>query len=130
VLLRPSLLGNLLRQPRWLMATVVSAFSFGAQAVALAFGPLALVQPVAAMDLLFALPLLAHRHQFRLRPRDWAAAGAVAGGIAAFLALAPPSAGKVVPGLGDWAWVLVLVALALAVVAPVALRAPTRSKRP
>lgn len=123
-LLRPALLGRLARQPRWVAATALSAFSFGVQAAALAFGPLALVQPVAATDLLFAMPLLARRRRFRLGTREWAAAAVVAGSIAAFLALAPPSGGRVAPGIADWAWPLVVVGAAVAIVGPASLRAP------
>lgn len=99
-------LRRLARRPRWLLAVSLAAVSFGVQAVALMFGPLALVQPLAATDLLFALPFLTHRQRQRPGVRDWGAAGMVVAGIAGFLVISPPSAGSAQPGLTGWAWVL------------------------
>lgn len=116
-------LQRLARRPRWLWAVSLSAVSFGVQALALAFGPLALVQPVAATDLLFALPFLARRQRQRLLPRDWLAAAMVAGGIAAFLAISPPASGSTTPSAARWTWVLVGTGGIAFVLAQVALRA-------
>ena len=51
------LLVGLAHRPRWLIGIAGDFFSFGLQALALAFGPLALVQPLAVTGLLFAIPL-------------------------------------------------------------------------
>jgi hypothetical protein len=48
------LLAHLTRRRLWLAGIALSAAAYGLQALALAFGPLALVAPVTAMDLLFA----------------------------------------------------------------------------
>lgn len=110
---------RLVRRPRWVLAVSLAGVSFVVQAVALAFGPLALVQPLAGTDLLFALPLLAHRQREALRPSDWGAAGMVVGGVSGFLAVSPPSAGEAVPAFTTWALVLIgagaLVTLMIAV---------------
>lgn len=121
--LRLGLLWQLLRRPRWVAAFALSMLSFGAQAVALAFGPLVLVQPVAATDLLFAIPLIAYRRQQWLRPADWLGGLLVAGGVTLFLVLAPPSSGRVAPGTTDWLPVFLGVGALVLVGAPAALRA-------
>lgn len=99
------LMRRLIRRPRWLAALALSGLSFGVQALALSFGPLVLVLPIAATDLLFALPILAHVRRQRLRGSDWTAAALVAGGVAAFLLLSRSAPGRVEPHLVDWAFV-------------------------
>ena len=118
-LLSLRLLLALARNPRWLAGVTLGALSFAIQGLALAFGPLALVQPLAATDVLFALPMIAVARRYRLTRGDWADAGAVAGGIALFFAVAPPSEGTRAPGLAAWAPVI-LAAGAFATVAGLA----------
>ena len=48
--LRPSLIGFLLRRRRWLLGTALGILGWPLQAVALAFAPLALVQPILALS--------------------------------------------------------------------------------
>jgi drug/metabolite transporter (DMT)-like permease len=117
-LLSLRLLLALLRNPRWLAGVGLGVLSFAIQGLALAFGPLALVQPLAATDVLFALPMIAGS-RYRLTRGDWLGAGAVAGGIALFLAVSPPSEGTRAPGLAAWAPVI-LAAGAFATVAGLA----------
>jgi len=106
-LLSLRLLLALARNPRWLAGVALGVLSFAVQVLALAFGPLALVQPLAATDVLFALPMIAVLHRYRLTRGDWLGAGAVAGGIALFFAVSPPSegararAGRMGPGDPD-----------------------------
>lgn len=114
-------LRRLARRPAWLLAVALSGLSFIAQAVALAFGPLALVQPIAATDLLFALPLLARRHRRRLGARDWLAAAMVVGGVAGFLSASPPSAGSSAPSVTTWVVLLASVAVLVSAVAGAAI---------
>ena len=118
-LLSLRLLLALARNPRWLAGVTLGVLSFAIQGLALAFGPLALVQPLAATDVLFALPMIAVLHRYRLTRSDWLGAGAVAGGIALFFAVSPPSAGTRAPGLAVWAPVI-LAAGAFATVAGLA----------
>jgi hypothetical protein len=63
--LRFGLLVTRVRERRWLGGLALTVFSFGIQAAALAFGPLALVQPLATIDVLFALPLIARLNRRR-----------------------------------------------------------------
>ncbi|MBO0770291.1 MAG: DMT family transporter [Actinobacteria bacterium] len=101
--LQARLLLRLARQPRWLAGVGLSAFSFALQGLALAFGPLALVQPLAATDVLFALPLIARRNRRRLTRRDAAGALTITAGISVFLAVSPPTEGILTPGTLAWA---------------------------
>lgn len=96
------LLISLIRQPRWIGGIALAAGSFAIQGLALAFGPLTLVQPVAATDVLFALPLIARRNRRRLTGQDALGALTVTGGIVTFLTVSPPVAGRSVPGIAAW----------------------------
>ncbi len=49
------LLTRLARRPLWLAGIALAAAAYDLQALALAFGPLALAAPIVATDLLFAL---------------------------------------------------------------------------
>ena len=112
------LLIRLARRPIWLLGIASMIFGFGFQLTALHFGPLALVQPVMAVELLlvFGYMAIAGRRRVRIRRRDWLAAAAMSAGVAGFLALASPSGGRQhAPGP---AWTLAgLVTLAIVLVA-------------
>ncbi|MFK4150026.1 DMT family transporter [Streptomyces sp. NPDC004065] len=124
--LRPRLVLDLLRRPLWLLGAALSVLSYVMQGVALAFGPLVLVLPLAAMDLVFALPLVARRRGRPVTRTEAVGALCTAGGVAAFLAVLPPSAGLVAPGLGEWLPLLALAAACLCVLVPVGWRRPGR----
>lgn len=94
------------------------------QGLALAFGPLTLVQPLAAADVLFALPMIAVLRRYRLTRGDWIGAFAVAGGLAVFLAVAPPAGGE--PARVPRAWAPVLLAATAVTAVSVAAAARTR----
>jgi drug/metabolite transporter (DMT)-like permease len=109
------LLATLAHRKMWLAGIASDAVSFGLQALALAFGPLALVQPLLVCGLLFALPVAVRRRHRRLGVREWAGTVAVAGGLAAFLAAASPSQGTSQPTPVRWiALIAVLGAVMLA----------------
>lgn len=120
--MQPRLLLDLARRPRWLAGIGLDALSFFILALALAFGPLALVQPLAALDVLFVLPLIARRQGRRLTAGDAAGAVAVAGGIVTFLAVATPSGGQRVPSLAEWAPVFLAAGLLAGLAALAGLR--------
>jgi drug/metabolite transporter (DMT)-like permease len=126
--LRVRLLLTLLRQPRWIAGVALAMFSFVILGTALAFGPLALVLPLAATDVLFALPLIARRYHRRLTRKDLAGAITFTIGIAVFLAVSPPSPGTGVPGLGAWTPVLAAVCVLVAISAVAALRVRGRPR--
>jgi drug/metabolite transporter (DMT)-like permease len=115
------LLARLAGRPLWLAGIALAAVAYGLQALALAFGPLALVAPIVATDLLFALPVAA-RWSRRLGPREWLGCALAAGGVAAFLAVAPPSSGGSDAPPQDWllafGGVALLCGLAVAVGRP------------
>jgi hypothetical protein len=99
---------------------MIGGFLF--QLTALRFGPLALVQPILAVELLlvFGYMAVAGSGRVRVRRRDWLAAAAMSAGIALFLGLASPSGGRLNAPAPAWllagliTLALVLVALALA----------------
>ena len=107
--LRLSLVASLVRRPAWLVGAVLDVSSYLILGVALAFGPLVLVMPLASTDLLFALPLLAWRRRRRVTRAEAAGAACTAGGMAAFLAVLPSTAGRPVPALASWIPLLVVV---------------------
>lgn len=92
---------GLLRQPLWLASTVGSVVGFGLQALALATGPIVLVQPLLVTGVLFAAVagFLLHR-----APMDWGLASGLvmaAGGLALFLVAARPAPGEDILSLSD-----------------------------
>ena len=96
--LRSRLVFRLARQPVWLLGFASMLAGFGLQVVALRYGPLALVQPILATELLFFFAYLAvvtaMRTGRRVQVRDWLAAVAMSGGISLFLGAAAPSGGR------------------------------------
>ncbi|MGH3168163.1 MAG: DMT family transporter [Trebonia sp.] len=97
---------RLARQPVWLLGIASMILGFGFQLTALRFGPLALVQPILALELLivFGYLAVAGARRVRVRRRDWLAAAAMSAGIGLFLGLASPSGGRLhAPGS---AWLL------------------------
>ncbi|MCW7940738.1 membrane protein [Streptomyces hygroscopicus] len=93
-------LARVLRRPHWLAGTGLLVLSTVLQASALAVGSLSVVQPLLASELLFTLAV--GSVVFRRRPdsRTWLAFTALAVGLALFLGMAAPSAGRptVLPG--------------------------------
>jgi drug/metabolite transporter (DMT)-like permease len=89
----PRLLLDLSRRPVWVASVVATIAGAALQAAALHFGPLALVQPILACDLLFAVFINAVAR--RAAPDRVLLAGAVccAAGLGVFLAVAQPSGG-------------------------------------
>jgi hypothetical protein len=103
--LSPRILADLVRQPLWLTAVGANIVGFALQVVALSFGSLALVQPILACDLIFAVLILWYRGQrANLRPPKvkhlLAGVAATTIGVAGFLAIGQPSAGRMQARLG------------------------------
>ena len=89
----PLLVFRLARRPMWLLGFAGMLAGFGCQLTALRFGPLALVQPVLAVELIVVFGLLAVLNPGQVRARDWAAAIAMsASGSTSMWFFAPPSA--------------------------------------
>ena len=99
---------------------MIGGFLF--QLTALRYGPLALVQPILAVELLlvFGYMAVAGSGRVRVRRRDWLAAAVMSAGIGVFLLLASPSGGRLHAPAPAWLFAglitlgLVLLALALA----------------
>jgi len=128
VTLRFALLWHLVRQPRWVAGVALEAFSFVIQGVALVFGPLSLVQPIAATDVLFALPMIARRQRRRLTRQDILGALTVGAGIAIFLAVSPPTSGLSAPAIGTWIPVFVALGALVALAGVAALRVQGKAR--
>jgi cytochrome P450/drug/metabolite transporter (DMT)-like permease len=97
-LVHPELLFQVVRRPRWLAGFAVGTFGAGLHAVALAWAPLALVQPLGVTTLLFAVPLAGLVRRRRPRRAELAAAAVTAVGLAALLSsLQLPAAPPVLP---------------------------------
>ncbi len=122
-------LGQLVRRPRWLAGIALAVAAYGWQATALAFGPLALVAPIAATDLVFALALAAWWSRQRPQKRDLLGCALVVGGVGCFLAASPPSAGRSAASAAGWlaAFAAVTVIVGLAAGTGLAVRGTVRA---
>ena len=109
------LLLRMARHPVWLAGIAADALGFVGQAVALTIGRLAVVQPLLATSMIFALPLGNRLTNQRIRRSDVAAAILVTASLVAFLTIANPSGGRDDAPLGEW---LVLGAITVGVCIP------------
>lgn len=127
--LSPSLLLDLLRRPKWLLGGGSMLGGFGLQAVALSFGPVALVQPIIVLELAFAIPFGILRRHRRAGLREWAGIFAVMSGVAIFLLSANPGTGVQNPPSTQWIESLVPVGgvATVCVLLGAARRGPTRA---
>jgi drug/metabolite transporter (DMT)-like permease len=85
---------RLARQPIWLTGIASMILGFVFQLAALHYGPLALVQPILALELLFVFGYMAILGSRSVKRRDWTAAAAMSAGLALFLFAASPSGGR------------------------------------
>ncbi|MCX4751666.1 DMT family transporter [Kitasatospora sp. NBC_01287] len=97
----------LLRQRVWLGGMVAVAAAACCQALALANGPLSIVQPIFVLELLIALLLAGLILRRPLPPRTWQAAGWVTAGLGVALWAAAPSGDG--PSAGFTRWLLATV---------------------
>lgn len=113
----PMLIFRLARRPVWLLGFACMIAGFGFQVSALHFGPLALVQPLLVVELLFVFGYLAFLTRCRgVRRREWLAAVAMSVGLSVFLRVASPSGGQPHASALSW-WISGLVILAVVAVA-------------
>jgi drug/metabolite transporter (DMT)-like permease len=122
------LLVAMAKRPVWLAGIAADGIGFLCQAVALAIGRLAVVQPLLVATVVFALPLGAKLTGQRVRRIDVAAALVVLASLVAFLLIADPSGGMDDAPLGQW---LVAFAISAAICVPVFLlrKRGTRGRR-
>lgn len=121
--LRPGLLLDLARRPRWLLGNLAEVAAVVLQFVALRRGSLLLVQTLLVSGLLFALPLGAALQHRRLATGDWLGTVAVVAGLGVFVSVARPSRGRGNTSHEGWAAVL---GLGCGTVAALVLAAPRR----
>jgi drug/metabolite transporter (DMT)-like permease len=94
---------------------------FAAQAVALSFGALSVVQPLVVTRLVFGLVIAARVSRQALAPREWAGALAIVVGLGAFLVAASPGEGTTAMAGSGWLGVLLATgvpAVVLVITAP------------
>ena len=116
--LKVGLLVRLARQPAWLTGLACDGGGYVLQFVALGHGPIIVVQTLLVCGLLFALPIGAAWAGRRLDRSDWIGAFLVCAGLAVFLGVANPAAGRNNASTGAWVALLVPVTvLTLALVA-------------
>jgi drug/metabolite transporter (DMT)-like permease len=117
--LRPSLLGRLLRNRRWLGATALGLLGWPFEIVALLLAPLTVVQPCLASGLVLLLWLGTTRLGERPGQREFVAVAAIVAGIGGVAWAAPD---RSTDHAGAAAIALALVLVALPVLAPYVLR--------
>ena len=108
-ILSPRIMLDLVRQPLWLAGIAGSVAGFALQIVALRFGGLALVEPILACDLIFAVLI----SSFLQRSRDlviFVGVGTCTAGVAGFLMIGHPSGGQ--PNYGVHVMLLLVGGLA------------------
>jgi drug/metabolite transporter (DMT)-like permease len=116
---RPTLLGQLLRRPRWLAATGLAVLGFPFQVLALSQVPLSVVQPALAVGLLLLLVLGVRMLGETVGQREILCTLAIVGGVAGASIAAP---GESSSHAGTLGLALVLVPLGALAAAPFALR--------
>ena len=117
--LRPSLIGRLVRNKRWLGATALGLAGWPLEVVALLLAPLTVVQPCLASGLILLLWLGATRLGERPGLREWTAVAAIVLGVAGVALTAPD---RSTDHAGGAAIALAAVLIAIPVLAPYALR--------
>jgi len=92
----PRLLLRLLHRRQWLEGAAADFGGVSLQALALALGPLALVQPILIGGLILAIPIEAAMERRRVRRHELVAVLVSGSGLAALIAIASPRAGPVI----------------------------------
>jgi hypothetical protein len=122
------LIGRLLRRRLWLAGVALDGLGLAAQAAALGYGAVLVVEPVLATALLFAL--LADAVWARASPpgAQWAWTLALSAGLACFLVVGDPSAGLDHASTGRWLVAGAVYVPILVLLVALAARAPGRRR--
>lgn len=88
--MRGQLLARVAARPVWLLGSAAGLVAVGLQALALAWGPVSVVQPLLVTALLFALPATVLVRGRRPAPAEWVWACVLIVGLVLFLASAHP----------------------------------------
>lgn len=100
--------GELIKNPIWVIGVVLFITSFFLHMVALSFGSVSVVQPLIVTELIFIPPFAALISKAKISGRDWLAIFAVAAALAVFLVVCKPSAGDREPSAVTWAITIVI----------------------
>jgi drug/metabolite transporter (DMT)-like permease len=117
--LRASLIGRLVRNPRWLMATVIGLLGWPLEIAALLMAPLTVVQPCLASGLVLLLWLGVTRLGERPGRREYGAVAAIVVGVAAIAWAAPA---RTTSNAGAVPIAIALVLVTIPVLAPYVVR--------
>lgn len=109
-----ALLAHLVRRPIWLLGQLLGTVALAFHVLALHYGPIALVQPVVITGIVFAVPVRAAISRRLPGAREMAAVVLAAIGLATFLVVSSPSAGREA-GLGMDAFLMVVGAVLVGV---------------
>ena len=93
----------LLRSPLWLLGMAAYLAAYGLQLWAVSLGPVVIIQPLIAAQLVFALVLATLFQHRRAGAGEWLGAAAVTLGLAVFLVATDPQAGNPNAPLLGWA---------------------------
>ncbi|MCX5408731.1 DMT family transporter [Streptomyces sp. NBC_00335] len=115
---------DLLRQPLWIGGILAVIAAGAGQAVALATGALALVQPLFVLELPLALLIASLVTRTRMPGPLWLAVGAVVAGLGIVLVAASPTGNRTDVPVGRWAVALAACAVAVAALSVAGLRRP------
>ena len=123
------LLADLLRRRKWLLGGAFMLSGFGLQALALSYGPIAVVQPIVMTELAFAIPLGILRLHRRAGRQEWAGIWCMIVGVSVFILAANPGGGIQEPSNSDWIASLVPVGVVavVCVLLGAARRGPSRA---
>ncbi len=122
--LRVGLILDLLRRPVWLIGIVAVITAGVCQAVALATGPITIVQPLFVLELPLALVIATAVLQGLLSRAGWAAVGSVVAGLAVVLFAASPAGNRTQVPMTHWIPALAGCVAAIAALVVAALRRP------
>ncbi|MEV0545930.1 DMT family transporter [Nocardia salmonicida] len=104
-----SLVGGLLRSPRWWSGIVGDVGGYGMQVLALTFGAVLVVQPILVSALVFALPLSARLNGQRITARAATIALILVTALVLFLIVGDPTAGEDTAPFREWLVPLVIL---------------------
>ncbi|WP_225625387.1 DMT family transporter [Streptomyces werraensis] len=122
--LRVGLILDLLRRPVWLAGIVAVITAGVCQAVALATGPITVVQPLFVLELPLALVIAAALLQGRLSRAGWLAVGTVVAGLGVVLFAASPEGNRTQVPMTHWIPAVAVCVAAVAALVVAALRRP------
>ncbi|HET8604267.1 MAG TPA: DMT family transporter [Marmoricola sp.] len=111
-----ALMRKLVQSRVWLTGWIVNLGGFATQAAALHLGSVAVVQPLLATQLMFAMPMSSLERRRWPRWRDWASCLGIVGGLVLLLVVV---AAEPLQGQPDRTTIIIAVLVALAVIAVV-----------